>query len=140
MQTRELSRSDRPSVIDLWERCSLTRRWNPPEADFDRAVNGSTSAVLGMFDSDALVAAVMVGDDGHRGWIYYLAVDPAHQRRGLGRAMMKAAESWLVERGVRKVELMVRSSNHDVEDFYEAVGYKPEDVRVLSRWLVEVPT
>lgn len=131
---------ERSAVIALWERCGLTRPWNPPDVDYERAVNGPASAVLASFDGEELVAAVMVGDDGHRGWIYYLAVDPGRRGQGLGRKIMTAAEHWLLVRGVRKVELMVRHSNGDVAAFYDALGYQPEDVAVLSRWLVDAPS
>ena len=79
MDVRELTAADRPSATALWSEVGLTRPWNDPGADFDRAVAGPTSCVLGAFD-DGLAATSMVGHDGHRGWVYYLAVDPA--RRG----------------------------------------------------------
>jgi ribosomal protein S18 acetylase RimI-like enzyme len=137
MRAREVGLEDRAEAMDLWERSGLSRPWNPPENDFARAVNGSTSAVLGLYDGDDIVGTVMVGDDGHRGWVYYLAVDPGRRGQGLAREAMRSAERWLAARGVRKVELMVRESNHGVADFYDAVGYQREEVLVFSRWLVE---
>ena len=82
--------------------------WNPADADFDRALDGSTSTVLGAFEGDALVATAMVGHDGHRGWVYYVAVDPGARGRDLGRQIMGAAEEWLRQRGAVKAQLMVR--------------------------------
>ncbi len=77
----------------------------------------------------------MVGHDGHRGWVYYLAVGKAYQRSGIGSELMRAAEDWLRKMGAIKVQLMVRSENESVLDFYDNVGYETSDVRVLSRWL-----
>lgn len=77
----------------------------------------------------------MVGHDGHRGWVYYLAVQHAEQRKGLGRQLMRACEAWVRECGVPKVQLMVRHANHDVISFYESLGYRDSDVVVLGRFL-----
>ena len=82
-----------------------------------------------------MIGSVMVGHDGHRGWVYYLAADPVQRRAGIGRALMRAAEDWLKARGVRKLELMVRSSNSAVLEFYGRIGYETEPVVVMSRWL-----
>ena len=88
-------------------------------------------------DGDLLIATVMVGHDGHRGWVYYLAVRPEVRRRGVGHAMMTSAEAWLRERDVSKLNLMVRADNEAVSGFYRALGYSSDDVRVLSRRLDE---
>ncbi len=77
----------------------------------------------------------MVGHDGHRGWLYYLAVDPDHQREGLGRLMTQIAEDWLRDRGVAKVMLMVRPENEAVRAFYQANGYDEQPRIVLAKWL-----
>ncbi len=77
----------------------------------------------------------MVGHDGHRGWIYYLAVGKVHQREGFGSELMNAAEEWLRKNGAVKVQLMVRSENESAMSFYGNVGYESSDVKVLSRWL-----
>jgi ribosomal protein S18 acetylase RimI-like enzyme len=124
-----------PSVIALWERCGLTRPWNDPQADIVLARRGANSTVIVGYDADALVAALMVGHDGHRGWIYYVAVDPAAQGRGFGRLMMAAAENWLRERGLAKAELLIRPDNEKVEGFYKALGYHVQPRVVLARWL-----
>lgn len=120
-------------VVELWERAGLTRPWNDPRLDLRRAVDGPSSAVLVGMDGEALVAAVMVGHDGHRGWVYYLAVGPDARGEGRGRAMMAAAEAWLRQRGVPKLNLMVRGSNAAVLSFYRALGFDVDDVQVLSR-------
>ncbi|MCH1883393.1 GNAT family acetyltransferase [Agrococcus sp. ARC_14] len=130
-----LGHGDAGAAIALWHATGLTRPWNVPETDFARAVDGATSAVLGIRDGDALVATAMVGHDGHRGWVYYLAVDPARQRQGLGAALMRAAEAWIVAAGGVKLQLMVRAGNDGVLDFYRALGYDDQGVTVLGRRL-----
>ena len=135
MDIRELTREDASSVVALWTEAGLTRPWNDATADFHRALDGATSAVLGLTRDDQLMGAVMVGHDGHRGWGYYLAVAKAHQRSGVGSELMGAAEDWLRRMGAVKLQLMVRSENESVLDFYERIGYETSDVRVVSRWL-----
>ena len=77
----------------------------------------------------------MVGFDGHRGWVYYLGVDPECRRNGLGRMMMDAAEQWLRERNAPKIQLMVRDSNEQAIGFYETLGYEVQPVMTLGRHL-----
>lgn len=135
MQIRDLAPDEHDEAIDLWEATGLTRPWNPPRDDLARALDGATSTVLGGFDGPHLVASVMVGHDGHRGWVYYLAVSPDRQGHGLGRQMMSAAERWLIEHGAVKVQLMVRRTNTSVISFYERLGFNDADVKVLAKWL-----
>ena len=123
------------AVVALWERCGLTRPWNDPRADIALARRGGNAAILVGRDSGEIVAAMMVGHDGHRGWFYYLAVDPAMQRRGHGRALVRAAEQWLSERGMTKAMLMIRPDNDRVRAFYAALGYFDQPRTVLARWL-----
>ncbi|WP_395942385.1 GNAT family N-acetyltransferase, partial [Brevundimonas aurantiaca] len=78
---------------------------------------------------------IMVGFDGHRGWVYYLAVDPGRRRRGLGRSLMAAAEDWLMVRGAPKLQLMVRSDNEAAMGFYQRLGLERQEVIVLGRRL-----
>ena len=120
----------------LWLQAGLTRPWNPPELDIRRALEGSTSTILGAFEGERLVGTVMVGHDGHRGWVYYLAVDDSARATGLGRELMAAGEDWLRAHGAVKVQLMVRSSNETVLGFYDHLGYEDADVQVRSKWLV----
>ena len=120
----------------LWERCGLTRPWNDPFADIALARLNPTSEVLVGRQDGCIAAAAMVGSDGHRGWVYYLAVDPALRRRGLGRRMMQAAEVWAREAGVPKLQLMVRGGNLGSIGFYTALGYLQDDVVVLGKRFV----
>lgn len=125
----------RDEVIALWTRCGLTRPWNDPVADFDAALEGPASAVLVLCEGDRMLATVMVGHDGHRGGVYYLAVDPARQRQGLGRRLMAEAEKWLHARGVPKLNLLVRVENAAVIGFYAALGYADNDCLSLGKRL-----
>jgi ribosomal protein S18 acetylase RimI-like enzyme len=122
------------STVTLWEASGLTRPWNDPYADFLRAVQGPSSAVLGTYDAGGtLIGTAMVGVDGHRGWVYYVASSPDHRGEGIGRALMKAAEDWIVGRGMPKVHVMVRRSNTAVVGFYDSLGYEEQDTLVLGR-------
>jgi ribosomal protein S18 acetylase RimI-like enzyme len=126
---------DREATIALWEAAGLTRPWNDPGSDFDLALATSTSDVLLARDGGDLVGSVMVGFDGHRGWVYYLATDPKRRKRGIGRALMTAAEAKLRELGCPRIRLMVRGGNLPARGFYEAVGYEVQDVITLGRSL-----
>jgi GNAT superfamily N-acetyltransferase len=88
--------------------------------------------VLGIVEEGLVVATVMVGQDGHRGWVYYLAVDDSKLKTGLGAAMMSAAEDWVRRRGIVKIQLMVRAENLDVRGFYSHRGYEVSDVTVYG--------
>lgn len=130
---REIGDADVGPVVALWQACGLTRPWNDPYKDiaFARGSDGSTVLVL---EQDGRIAAtVMAGHDGHRGMLYYVAVDPALRRRGLGKAAVRAAEAWLGERGVWKVNLLVRAENAAVKGFYEALGYEVNPVLCMAR-------
>jgi ribosomal protein S18 acetylase RimI-like enzyme len=130
---RPLRRDEGEAAVDVWRAAELTRPWNDPHADFNQAVDGAASAVLGAFVDDHLVGTAMVGHDGHRGWVYYLGVHPDHRGRQLGRALMDASEQWVRERGIPKIQVMVRGENTATRGFYEALGYGLDDVVVYSR-------
>lgn len=123
------------AAVALWQACGLTRPWNDPHADLKLALATPTTTILAGRIDGTLVATVMAGFDGHRGWVYYLAVSPDHQRAGHGAAMMRAAEAWLRKRGVPKLNLMVRGDNLAATGFYEAIGYECSDVIVLQKFL-----
>jgi ribosomal protein S18 acetylase RimI-like enzyme len=129
------SSEDRDAVIALWEACGLTRPWNDPIADFDFALRSATSVILVMRDGDCIVGAAMIGHDGHRGGLYYLVIHPARQSAGLGRRLMAGAENWLRERGVPKLNILVRKDNMVVIGFYEALGYTDQNYIGLGKRL-----
>jgi ribosomal protein S18 acetylase RimI-like enzyme len=133
---REMQDADEPAVIALWQAAGVSRPWNPLERDIAFARRGPHSAILLGLDGTRLIATTMVGEDGHRGWVYYVAVDPASQGSGAGRAMMAAAEAWLQARGVWKVQLMVRADNTGVHDFYKALGYEAIERVIFQKSLI----
>lgn len=125
----------RAAAVALWQDAGLTRPWNDAATDLDRALSGPASTVLCVVDSDGLVGTAMVGHDGHRGWVYYLAVASRARRAGVGTALMRACERWLVERDIPKVQLMVRRDNDVAVSFYAPLGYAVVDVTLLGRRL-----
>lgn len=127
--------ADVADVIALWQACGLTRPWNDPTADIALARRGPNSAILIGRDGDAMIATAMVGHDGHRGWVYYVAVDPARREKGFGRAIMTAAEDWLRQAGVAKLQLMVRRENARAGAFYQSIGYAESQTIVFAKWL-----
>jgi ribosomal protein S18 acetylase RimI-like enzyme len=136
MDIRAAKDTDEDEVVALWRDCGLVVPHNDPASDFRQARAKANSDVLtGADETGRIVAAVMVGHDGHRGWVYYLAVAPERQRHGLGRDILRAAESWLGEHGIAKIQLMIRESNADVARFYETLGFERSKVVVMQRWL-----
>jgi ribosomal protein S18 acetylase RimI-like enzyme len=121
-------------VVALWHKAGITRPWNDPHHDIAFARRGPHSTVLVGRDPAGLpMATAMVGEDGHRGWVYYVAAEPQARGQGLGRAIMRAAEAWLSARGVWKVQLMVRADNDAVHGFYDALGYQRIDVACFQK-------
>ncbi|MFW5679186.1 MAG: GNAT family acetyltransferase [Pseudomonadota bacterium] len=132
---REIEDRDVEAVVSLWHLCGLTRPWNDPVTDIAFARGSSAATVLVLEEGRRIGAAVMVGHDGHRGAVYYLATHPEYRGRGCGRAIMVAAEDWLRQRGVWKLNLLVRKRNDAVLGFYAALGYGDQDCHVLGRRL-----
>jgi ribosomal protein S18 acetylase RimI-like enzyme len=130
-----IEENDIPDVIALWHRCGSTRPWNDPAGDIALARRGEHSTVLVGRHGGALVASVMVGHDGHRGWVYYVTVDPDRRYKSFGRAIMNAAEDWLRTRGILKLQLMVRKDNAKVQAFYESIGYYNQETVTFAKWL-----
>lgn len=133
---RNATAEDEPHVAALWRAANLVTSYNDPSKDFHfaRAKEGS-DILVGVDAEQTLVGSVMVGHDGHRGWIYYVASDPKHRGRGIGRLMVEAAEQWLKNKGVVKVMLLVRETNTQVVDFYEHLGFEAVPRVVMQKWL-----
>ena len=127
--------SDIPEVIALWQRCGLTRPWNDPEADIALARRRSNSTVLIGRDGATIVATAMVGHDGHRGWVYYVAVDPDRRALGHGRMIMHASEDWLRQASIAKLQLLVRRENTRAGAFYQSLGYSESQSIMFAKWL-----
>ena len=132
---RNAIESDREKVISLWESTGLTRPWNDPVLDFNRAIANVTSEIFVAEEEYVIRGTVMCGYDGHRGWIYYLAVEPSIQAKGIGSALLAHAERWLESIGAPKILLMVRTSNSGVKAFYQGAGYVEEETSVLGKSL-----
>lgn len=124
-------------LADLWDACGLVVSYNPPLEDIAFARSSQESNILVGIRDERLVCSVLVGHDGHRGWLYYVAVIPDQQGSGFGARIVVAAEAWLRARGVRKVQLMVRPTNDRVLAFYEHLGYETSPVTVMQRWLID---
>lgn len=132
---REITDQDVETVVGLWQCSGLTRPWNDPYKDIAFARRSENATVLVAEEAGTIVAGVMAGHDGHRGWVYYLASLPDRRGRGLGRLMLEAAETWLRMRGVWKVQLLVRRDNEAVTGFYEHLGYHGLDVICMQKGL-----
>src|SRR5215475_14155673 len=137
MDIRPFTPEDEPAVLALWQRCGLTRPWNDPSKDIRRkhAVQPHLFLV-GLLDRE-LVATVMAGYEGHRGWINYLGVAPECRRRGLGREIMAEAERLLRAEGCPKINLQVRTTNQEVLAFYQSLGYALDEVVSMGKRLVD---
>jgi len=128
MDIRPFEDADEPAVIQLWNRCGLLRPWNDPHKDIARKKRVQRELfVVGTIDGQ-IVTAAMAGYDGHRGWINYLAVDPAHQRQGLAAALMAHLEGKLCAMGCAKINLQIRRDNPEAIAFYERIGFVEDAV------------
>ena len=135
MTIRPYHPNDEAALVALWLACELVKPQNDPGKDIARKLRVNPEWFLVGEIGGRVVAAVMAGYEGHRGWINYLAVDPAHRRAGLGRAMMAEAERLLRAAGCPKINLQVRTSNRDVIAFYQRIGFVPDDVVSLGKRL-----
>ena len=136
MQIRAFDEGDTEAVVDLWERCGLTRPWNDPRKDIARKLAVQRELFLVGTVDVRLVVTVMAGYDGHRGWVNYLAVDPAERGGGHGRALMAQVEGLLKARGCPKLSLLVRSDNEQALGFYRALGYEVDHATALGKRLI----
>lgn len=137
LNLRSAVHQDETAIVALWRACDLVASYNDPAADFRFALDGVCSDVLVGEISGRIVASVMVGHGGHRGWLYYVASDPGSRGSGLGKKMVQAAEDWLRTRGIVKAQLLVRETNTQVVSFYEHLGFETVPRAVMSKWLKE---
>jgi ribosomal protein S18 acetylase RimI-like enzyme len=133
---RPFRADDEEAVVVLWHACGLTRPWNDPRKDIARKLTVQPELFLVGTMADVLVATAMVGYDGHRGWVNYLGVDPAHRRHGHARTLMAEAERLLAARGCPKLNLQVRAGNDAVLAFYATLGYDPDGAVGLGKRLI----
>lgn len=133
---RPFADADEAAVVRLWQACDLTRPWNDPHKDIDRKRGVQRELFLVGTLGEEIVAVAMGGYDGHRGWVYYVAVDPAHRRRGFATALFHAIEARLIAMGCPKLLLMVRDTNLQAAEFYRSIGYAQEPVALFGKRLI----
>lgn len=136
---RPVADGDEGAIATLWERCGLTVAYNDPVADIAFCRASATSELFLAVVAGRIAGTVMCGHDGHRGWLYYLAVDPDMQRGGVGRRLAHHAEAWLKAAGVPKINLMIRPNNQPVREFYSALGYADTPRLVMGKFLADQP-
>ncbi len=137
MMIRPYLPEDENAVIELWQKCNLIRSWNDSKLDIERKSKVNPELFLVGLIDNKLVATVMGGYEGHRGWVNYLAVNPEYQRRGLGRQIMEAVENRLQDMGCPKINLQIRTDNQEAVAFYEDIGYKMEERASMGKRLVD---
>lgn len=136
MKIRTFQPADEAAVVALWAECQLTRPWNDPHKDIARKLAVQPELFLvGTLDHEVM-ASVMAGYEGHRGWMNYLAVAPRHRGRGFGRALVEHVERLLLERGCPKVGLLVRNTNMEAAEFYRRLGYAQDESISLGKRLI----
>jgi ribosomal protein S18 acetylase RimI-like enzyme len=136
MHIRTFRAADESAVVALWDECRLTRPWNDPHKDIARKLAVQSELFLVGVVDEAVIASVMAGYEGHRGWMNYLAVTPRFRGRGYGRALVDHVERLLLERGCPKVNLQVRASNPDALAFYRRLGYVQDESISLGKRLI----
>ena len=136
IEIRSFRQEDEAPLIKLWERCELVVAWNDPSKDISRKVQLDPEGLLLCLHDNSLIASVMAGYEGHRGWINYLAVDPEYRRKGLGKTMMKAAETYLEQFECPKINLQIWAQNYQVIEFYKSIGFLQEDVINMGKRLI----
>jgi ribosomal protein S18 acetylase RimI-like enzyme len=136
LKIRDYEVADRQAIIDLWAECELLVPWNNPDKDIQRKLSVGADLFLVGEQDGTLIATVMGGYEGHRGWANFLAVRPDLQGKGYARSLMSELESRLLQRGCPKINLLVRNTNIDVVRFYEALGYKADPCIALGKRLI----
>lgn len=136
MKIRIFTNEDEDSVVNLWQKCDLVRTWNNPQSDIARKLKVNPELFLVGTLKGTIIATAMGGYEGHRGWVNYLAVDPAYQRKGFGRQLMAEIEKRLLALGCPKINLQVRNGNASALEFYSRIGYKDDNVVSLGKRLI----
>ena len=136
MKIREFKIADSEEVIALWQACELTRPWNDPQRDIQRKQDVNDALFFVGEHKNKIIASVMGGYDGHRGWIYYLAVSPEHQRQGLATQLVRFIEGKLLDLGCPKLNLQIRTDNVAVQAFYKQLGFGTDDAISMGKRLI----
>jgi len=125
---RPFYETDQENVINLWDKVFPDAPpHNNPARDIRTKREVQPELFLVALLEDQIVGTAMAGFDGHRGWVYYLGVDPDFQRQGVGTSLMKRVEARLMGMGCPKLNLQIRANNSEVQSFYESLGYYAED-------------
>jgi ribosomal protein S18 acetylase RimI-like enzyme len=135
IEIRPFQAADEDTVVELWRRCNLIRPSNDPHKDIRRKLRVRPDLFLVGVVEGQIVASVMAGYEGHRGWLNYLAIAPEHQRGGFGRMIVEEAERLLRKEGCPKINLQVRTSNQNALEFYRHIGYAVDDVVSMGKRL-----
>jgi ribosomal protein S18 acetylase RimI-like enzyme len=117
----------RDAVVELWKKCSLLHPPNDPIKDIEAKMRFQPNLFFVALVDGKVMGSVMVGYEGHRGWLNYLAVAPEHQRRGYGRKLVEKAMAELAKMGCQKLNLQVRKGNAAAVEFYKHVGFKEDE-------------
>jgi ribosomal protein S18 acetylase RimI-like enzyme len=136
VRLRPYLESDEQAVIRLWQACELTRPWNDPQKDIERKLKIQRELFLVGEIEGQVIASVMAGYEGHRGWINYLAVHPDFQRRRIGSDLMEAAQILLLKMGCPKISLQVRLTNESAVGFYKSIGYAQDEVVSFGKRII----
>jgi ribosomal protein S18 acetylase RimI-like enzyme len=136
MLIRAFTERDTDAVVRLWEASGLVRPWNDPRKDIKRKLTTQPELFLVGEVGRTVMATAMVGYDGHRGWVNYLAVAPTERGLSHGKSMMAEAERLLIERGCPKLNLQIRSDNVSVIEFYRRLGYVEDHTVGLGKRLI----
>lgn len=136
MHVRPYLEADEHAVVALWQACGLTRPWNDPHKDIARKLTVQRELFLVGELQGRIVASVMAGYEGHRGWVNYLAVAPDMRGRGYGARLMQLVEDSFTQAGCPKVSLLVRASNTAVLAFYRRLGYAVDEAVPLGKRLI----
>lgn len=121
--TTYLDETHRPQVIGLWETVfGYDAAHNAPSLAIDKKLEVHDGLFFIANVENSVVGTILAGYDGHRGWLYALAVHPSCRKSGLGKALVRRAEQALLEKGCMKINLQIVSGNEKVTSFYESLG------------------
>ena len=134
---RLFTKEDSEAVIDLWRRCKLIVPWNDPEKDILRKLSVDDDLFILAEEKGWVIASAMGGYDGHRGYIYYLAVLPEFRKKGVGSEILKKIETKLLNKGCPKINLFVRDTNLRVQAFYKKNKYQIQESQIYGKRLIE---
>lgn len=127
---------DADAIIHVWQETGLTRLWNPPYQDIEHCLKNQTSTLFIAETDNQIIGTAMVGYDGHRGWLYYLAVLPEFQKQGIAKILYRHVEAWLKERDAPKLQILIRSENKAVMQFYKSLGFTESQSVLMGKPLI----